>query len=158
MAKEAAAKKVEIVEERAKVAPITKARFGLEAEYNTPWRVNVPMEVTPKDTLKDGYWQHLSAQLTPGDTITVMPDDMAWRQVLHVAEAGTNHAYVNQMELYVFDTATSRVEPPSEYTVEWGGSHHKWRFRLGDRMLKDGFATRGLAAQAAANHKAAVDR
>jgi len=156
MAKDAAAKIVE-VEER-NVAPITKARFGLEAEFNTVWRVNVPMEVTPKDTLKDGYWQHLSAQFNPGDTVVVMPDDMGWRQVLHIAEAGNNYAHVSQLELHEFENATTRVEPPSDYRVEWGGSHNKWRVILGQRVLKDGFATKGLASQHATNHKAAVDR
>lgn len=156
MAKPAVAKKIE--EEVKKVAPITVSRFGLEAQFNQAWRVNVPMGITHEDTMNEGFWQHLSNRFTPGDTVIVMPDDMAWRQILHVAEAGKNYAYMQQLELYKFESATTREEPPSEYRVDYGGSHHKWRVILGDRMLKDGFETRSLAARWAGNHEAARDR
>ncbi len=156
MAKDAAAKKEEVVE--AKVAPITVSRFGLEAEFSNAWRVNVPVGITPKDTLSEEYWQHLSSKLEAGDTITVLPDDMAYRQLLHVAEAGDNYAFVEELSLNEFDSAKDRVQPPSQYRVEHAGSHHKWRVILGDRVLKDGFATQSLAANYANNHQAAVKR
>ena len=34
-----------------KTKPPTVARFGLEAEFNTIWRVNVPVAVSPEQTL-----------------------------------------------------------------------------------------------------------
>ncbi|KPK74234.1 MAG: hypothetical protein AMJ84_00155 [Acidithiobacillales bacterium SM23_46] len=143
----------------AKSAPVTQSRFGLQAEFNTPWRVNVELGTTPEETLDEKYWQHISQHFRPGDTIVVMPDDMSWKQVLHVVASGRNYTIVEQEEFYQYKSAmVASVDAPSEYDIEFAGSHYKWRVRLGDRVLKDGFETRPLAARWAANHQAATER
>lgn len=137
---------------------ITVARFGLLEHHNSIWRVNAPMGVTPKQTLNEQYWEHVSMHLRPGDEIRVMPDNMAWEQVLHVVNAGKLYAHVIEKELYLLTPSTEGIKLPSVYKVEFTGSHHKWRVIREGRMLKDGFASEALATRYAANHEAAVNR
>lgn len=157
MSKNATAEK-QVEEEVRRVAPVTVSRFGLEAEFNTVWRVNVEQDTTPEDTLKDDFWQHLSSRLVMGDTIVVKPDHLAWKQVLEVLDAGRNYAIVQQLELYDLESAAAKKPIPSDYKIEHAGQHYKWRVLLGDRNLKDGFASKALAVAYASNHQAAVDR
>lgn len=149
----------EVAEERASAAPITASRFGLEPEYNTIWRINVPMEVTPEQTLEQGFWCHIAMHIRPGDTIRVLPDNMQWEQVLHVAAKGNQWAHVVQKELYDLRVGKmDRTVVPSRYKIEFAGSHHKWRVLRDGKMLKDGFETDSLANRWAANHEQASHR
>lgn len=158
MAKDSTAQKIEEPEIEHKVSGITVARFGLQEEHNRIWRVNTPMGVTPKDTLNEHFWEHVSMHLRPGDEIRVMPDNMAWEQVLHVVNAGKLYAHVIQKELYELKPTDEALHLPSVYKVEFAGTTHKWRVIRSGRPLKDGFETEALARRYAANHEAAVQR
>lgn len=142
-----------------KAIPITQARFGLADESSNRWRVDVPMGVTPEQLLKDeSYWRHVSQFLRPGDEITCMPDNMAWKLVLHVCGAGRLWAHVSQQALYSLEALGSKVPLPSIYDVKFQGSHHKWSVLREGKPLKDGFETETLARRYAQNHEAAVQR
>lgn len=144
--------------DKPKPASVTLARFGLEAEFNTVWRVNVSMDVKPEDCLDEMFWAHLSNHLRPCDTIRVIPDNMSWELLLHVAGKGRGWAHVIEKERYDLRTTKVEIQLPPIYKVEFAGSHHKWRVLREGNMLRDGFETEGLARRYAANHESAVDR
>lgn len=141
-----------------KATSLSINRFGLQVEHNNCWRANVPHKVTPEQTLDEGFWEHISMHLKPGDEIHVYPDNMAWEQVLHVIGAGNQYAHVAQKVLYTFDEREDALKVPSKYVVDFMGTTHKWRVVREGRMLKDGFETEGLARRYAANHESAVNR
>jgi hypothetical protein len=138
--------------------PITEGRMGLEVEMSNRWRVNVPMGTTPEDCMKETYWQHVAIRLRPGDEIVCLPDNMAWKLVLHVVGAGRLYAHVVQEELYELAPLEATIRLPSIYEVKFTGTHHKWAVIRESKPLKDGFETEGLARRYAQNHEAAVKR
>ena len=148
----------ETPEKKVEVPAVPVARFGLEPEFNTIWRVNVTIDTTPKDTLKEGFWRHIARNLRVGDTIRVVPDNWAWEQILHVAGQGKVWAHVVEKELYDLRTTKHEIHVPAIYKVEFAGSHHKWRVLREGVMLRDGFETEALARRYAANHETAVER
>jgi len=133
-------------------------RFGLQAEHNQLWRLNVPIEVTPEQCMDEGFWAHIAAHLRPGDEIRVFPDSMVWELVLHVIGAGKAYAHVAQKAFYNLSPREDQVALPSIYTVDFAGTTHKWRVIREGKVLKDGIQTEGLARRAAAQHEAAVNR
>jgi hypothetical protein len=142
-----------------KATPITEARFGLEVEKSNRWRIEVPQGITPEQILKDeSYWQHIATHLRPGDVIVCLPDNMAWKLVLHVAGAGRLFAHVSMESFCELTPASAKVNLPSIYKVEFQGTHHKWAVIREGRPLKDGFETETLARRYAQNHEAAVQR
>ena len=141
-----------------KGAPITMARFGLDSEYNQPWKATVPQGITPEQTLDQGYWANVSMHLNPGDTITIMPDDGSWKQILHVIGCGKLFAHVVQLHLYDLQPAGLIAPLPSIYKIEFAGAHHKWRVLREGQPLRDGFRSRSEAQKWTANHEAAVNR
>ncbi len=138
--------------------PITEGRMGLEVEMSNRWRVNVPMGTTPEDCMKETYWQHVAIRLRPGDEIVCLPDNMAWKLVLHVVGAGRLYAHVVQEELYELAPLEAAIKLPSIYEVKFTGTHHKWAVIRESKPLKDGFETEGLARRYAQNHESAVKR
>lgn len=148
----------EAVLEEVKPNPITQARFQLEVEANTTWRASVPEGVTPENCLDEAYWAHMGQRMMIGDTVIVRPDTGEWELVLHVANCGREFAQMIKKSLYdLRHSGTSKTEQ-SRYSVDFAGTTHKWRFKRDGKVLKDGFATKGLASQAASNHQLAVDR
>ena len=146
----------ELKKERAN--PVIISRTGLEDEHNTRLRVNVPNEVTVEDCMDEGFWAHITTRLTIGDTIIVRPDHMEWELVLHVANVGREFAHVVKKELYdLTHKVDSRVEA-SRYSIDFAGTTDKWRYKRDGKVLKSGFASKGLAERAAQNHQMAVDR
>ena len=146
------------IPEPIKATPPGIGRFGLQVEHNQKWRLNVPMEVTPKQCMDEGFWTHLAAQLRPGDEIRVFPDNMAWELVLHVINAGKAYAHVAKKALYELAPYAEHIKVPSIYKVDFAGTTHRWRVLREGKMLKDNFATEALARRWAANHEAAVNR
>jgi len=144
--------------EESTAKPITEGRIGLEVEKSNRWRVDVPMGTTPEDCMKESYWQHVAPRLRPGDEIVAMPDNMAWKLVLHVLGAGRLFAHVVKEELYELAPLEAAIKLPSIYEVKFTGTHHKWAVIRESKPLKDGFETEGLARRYAANHEAAVQR
>ena len=144
--------------------PVEKApalqggRFGLEAEYNQRWRATVPVDTLPEQTLDQGFWANVSMHFNPGDEIVVMPDDMTWKQILHVIGCGKLFAHVMQLELYELQTAEDVPELPPIYVIEYAGPHHKWRVVRDGQPLKSGFRTQSEAGLWAKNHESAVQR
>jgi hypothetical protein len=138
--------------------PIQESRLGLEIEKSNRWRVDVPMGTTPMDCMKEDYWQHTASKFRPGDEIVCMPDNMAWKLVLHVVGAGRLYAHVVQEELYELAPLESAITLPSIYEVKYTGTHHKWAVVRESKPLKDGFETEGLARRYAQNHESAVQR
>ena len=138
--------------------PIMEGRLGLEVEKSNRWRVDLPMGVTPKDCLDESFWRHVATKFRPGDEIVCLPDNMAWKLVLHVVGAGRLYAHVVQEELYELAPLEATIKLPSIYEVKFQGTHHKWAVIRGDKPLKDGFETEGLARRYAQNHEAAVQR
>lgn len=138
--------------------PITEGRIGLEVEKSNRWRVDVPMGCTPEDCMNESFWQHVASRLRPGDEIVAMPDNMAWKLVLHVVGAGRLYAHVVQEELYELAPLEAAIKLPSIYEVKFTGTHHKWAVIRESKPLKDGFETEALARRYAANHEAAVQR
>lgn len=142
-----------------KATPITEARFGLEVEKSNRWRIEVPQGISPEQILKDeSYWQHIATHLRPGDVIVCLPDNMAWKLVLHVAGAGRLFAHVSMESFVELTPASAVVQLPSIYKVEYQGTHHKWAVIRENKPLKDGFETETLARRYAQNHEAAVQR
>jgi len=138
--------------------PIAESRLGLEVEKSNRWRVDVPMGTTVEDCMGETFWQHVAMKLRPGDEIVCMPDNMAWKLVLHVVGAGRLYAHVVQQELYELAPLEAAIKLPSIYEVKYTGTHHKWAVVRGGKPLKDGFETENLARRYAANHENAVDR
>ena len=142
-----------------KPAPLTQARFQLDVEANTPFRATVPDGVTPEDCMDEAFWAHLGLRMIIGDTLIVRPDTSEWELILHVANCGREFAHVVKKSFtdLRYDGPTAKSEL-SRYTVDFAGSTYKWRFKRDGSVLKDGFATKGLALKAAQNHQMAVDR
>jgi len=141
-----------------KAKAVTVARVQLAESARNTWYVNVDMETTPEHCLDGSFWEHVAKLLQPGDEIHVLPDDMSWELVLHVAGQEPLFAHVVKKALYDLVPATAPVIVPSRYKVQFAGAHHKWRVLRDDKPLKDGFATADLARRYAANHQAAVAR
>ena len=141
-----------------KAKALTMSRFHLKADRLNTWYVESEMGTTVEQVKDETYWANISMHLRAGDEIHVMPDDMSWELVLHVAGAGNQFAHVIEKSLHNLKPATAPVKLPSIYTVEFAGSHHKWRFLRDGKMMRDGFETESLARLAAANHEAAVNR
>jgi hypothetical protein len=138
--------------------PITQSRFQLDVEANTRFRATVPEGVTPEDCMDESFWAHLGMRMMIGDTLIVRPDTGEWELVLHVANCGREFAHVVKKDLFDLRHDGSAKSEQSRYSVDFAGSTHKWRFKRDGEVLKDGFATKGLAQQAAKNHQMAVDR
>ena len=138
--------------------PINEGRIGLEVEKSNRWRVDVPAGTTPEDCMVESYWQHVAIRLRPGDEIVCLPDNMAWKLVLHVVGAGRLYAHVVQEELYELAPLEATIKLPSIYEVKYTGTHHKWAVIRESKPLKDGFDTEDLARRYAQNHEAAVQR
>jgi hypothetical protein len=145
-------------EKTARANPIIISRTGLEDEHNIRLRVNVPVEVTPEDCMDEGFWSHITSRLTIGDTIIVRPDHQEWELVLHVANVGREFAHVVQKHLYDLRHVADPKAEASRYSVDFVGTTDKWRFMRDGKVLKSGFASKGLAERAAQNHQMAVDR
>lgn len=138
--------------------PITEGRMGLEVEKSNRWRVDVPMGTKPEDCMNESYWQHVATKLRVGDEIVCMPDNMAWKLVLHVVGSGRLYAHVAKQELYELAPLEQAIKLPSIYEVKFQGTHHKWAVIRSGEPLKDGFETESLARRYAAQHEAAVQR
>jgi len=141
-----------------KAKAVNVARMSLAEQARNIWLVNVDMETTPEHCLDGSFWEHVAKLLQPGDEIRVLPDDMSWELVLHVAGQEPLFAHVVEKARYSLVPATAPVIVPSRYKVQFAGAHHKWRVLRDDKPLKDGFATADLARRYAANHQAAVAR
>ena len=141
-----------------KAVSVTAARFGLLEQARNSWLVNVDMDTTPEQCLDGSFWEHVAKMLQPGDNIHILPDDMSWELVLHVAGQEPLFAHVVQKSFFKLVPATAPVIIPSRYTVQFACAHHKWRVLRDGNPLKDGFATADLARRYAANHQAAVER
>lgn len=144
--------------EKSPAKPILDSRMGLEVEKSNRWRVDVPEGVTPQDCIDQNFWQHVAMKLRPGDEIVCMPDNMAWKLVLHVVGAGRLYAHVVQQSLFELAPLEQTIRLPSIYEVKYTGTHHKWAVIRESAPLKDGFETEGLARRYAANHESAVNR
>lgn len=158
---EAAEKIDETTEETQEEAlqPLTEARFGLEVEASNRWRATIPMGVDPEKILKDeSYWRHIARYLRPGDEIVCMPDDMAWKLIVHVHGSGRLYAHVSKEEFYELTSLEAEVKVPSIYEVKFAGTHHKWAVLRKGKHLKDGFETEAIARRYAQNHEAASQR
>lgn len=142
----------------AKAVPPSLGRFGLQAENNQKWRLNVPIEVTPEQCLDEGFWAHIAMHLRAGDEVRVFPDNMTWELVLHVVDQGKAFAHVVKKAFYELAPTTGQMRLPSVYKVDFAGTTKKWRFIRDGKVVRDGFATEALARRAAANHEAAVER
>lgn len=138
--------------------PVTINRMSLEVESNNTFRVNVDVAVLPQDCLDEGFWCHIGGTLTPGDTIVVRPDNTAWELVLHVVHCGNQFAQVIKKAFFELAPTTETMTAPSRYKIEFAGTTEKYRFLLDGKVLKSGFATREIAAQAVKNHQMAVNR
>lgn len=149
---------VEAVPEAVKAEPVTLSRWGLADEKNTRHRVDIKPDVKPEHCMDEGFWTHISMHFTPGDTIVVRPENNEWELELHVVNCGTAFAQVVMKNFYELVPTTQMTKIESKYKVEWAGNVHKWRFLREGKMMRDGFATRELAARAAQNHQMAVDR
>lgn len=141
-----------------KAKAVNLSRFQLAESARQTWYVNVDMETTPEHCLDGSFWEHVAKMLQPGDNIHVLPDDMSWELVLHVAGQEPLFAHVVEKARYDLTPATAPTIVPSRYKVQFAGAHHKWRVLRDDKPLKDGFATADLARRYAANHQAAVAR
>jgi len=159
-AKEAPAEKNPLLDKPLdiKAKAVNLSRFQLAEAARQVWYVNVDMETTPEHCLDGSFWEHVAKMLQPGDEIIVLPDDMSWELVLHVAGQEPLFAHVVEKSRVDLTPATAPVIVPSRYKVQFAGAHHKWRVLRDDKPLKDGFATADLARRYAANHQAAVAR
>lgn len=162
----AAAKKKKTVEEQPveetaeieKAPPLTVPRFGLAEESRNIWRCTVPMGTLPIQVMDETFWANVAMHFQPGDEIHVLPDDYGWRRDLHVVANGTNWAQVVLLHHHDLTPSKAPEVVPSKYKIEFAGAHHKWRVIREGEPLKDGFASKDLAAKWAANHEAAVNR
>lgn len=145
-------------EKAVEVPGITQSRLGLEVEKSNRWRVDLPEGITREDVMDPNYWQHVAVMFKPGDEIVCMPDNMAWKLVLHVVGAGRLYAHVAEESYFELAPLEQTIRLPSIYEVKFKGTHHKWAVIRGGNPLKDGFETEALARRYAANHESAVQR
>lgn len=145
-------------EEETKVASPGVNRFGLQAEKNQQWRLDVPHGTNPQQCYEPTFWSHIAMHLRPGDEIRVFPDDMAWELVLHTVEAGNSWANVQKKDFYEYATRGEMERVESRYAVIFAGTTHKWRVLMDGKKLKEGFETEAIARRWAANHSEATKR
>jgi len=157
-AAEKTAEQIPEVIEFVKAKAITMSRFHNLVDRLNHWYVEAEMGTTVEQVMDESYFANISMHLRAGATITVMPDDMAWKLELHVSGSGNKWAHVVKLNYYDLTPATPPVKLPSIYKVEYAGSHHKFRVLREGNMLKDGFETESLAARWAKNHEDAVNR
>ncbi len=138
--------------------PIPVGRMQLQVEANNTFRVNVPEGTDPEQCKDESVWAHLAIMLKPGDEIIVMPDDMSWKLLLHVQGAGRNYVHVIEEVLYQLAPTVIGKKLPSIYKIEFKGTTIQWRVLRENRVLREGFASEGLAKRYAQNHEAAVTR
>ena len=141
-----------------KVSPPGVNRFGLQAERNQKWRLDVPHNTSPEQCLDEDYWAHIAGHLRPGDEVRVFPDNMAWELVLHVIDAGHAWAHVAKKAFHEYSTREQMESVPSIYEVRYAGTTHKYQVLRKGKLLKEFIETEALARRAAANHEAAVKR
>ena len=141
-----------------RVSPPNQNRFSLAAEHIQPWLVNVAQQTLPAQCLEQEFWMHISEVMRPGDNIIVRPDDMAWKLVLHVINAGHNWAHVAKKQFFQFSTREQMPKVVSIYSFRYAGTTHKWQVLRKGELLKEFIETEALARRVAANHEQAVKR
>jgi len=140
------------------IQPIPVGRLQLQVEASNTYRINVPQGTEPEQVMDESVWCHIAVRLRPCDEIIVMPEDGAWKLLLHVQSCGRNYAHVIKQVLYDLAPTEQPVHLPSLYKVDWAGTTDQWRVTRDGRELRCGFASEGVARRYAANHEAAVDR
>lgn len=142
-----------------KFKPVGRNRFQLASERENHYRVDVSVECTKEQVLDPSFWEHISQFLRPTDTITVIREDIGWKMVLFVRDAGHNWANVVEESFQDFGgSMTPQDQLPSRYKIDWAGTQNKWRVQFDGKPLKDGFASKELAHKFAANHALALKR
>jgi hypothetical protein len=143
----------------ADVKPVGINRFALAEQHRNHFHVNCKIECEPDNVLDSTFWEHVAAQLSRGDIVTVIPDNLAWEMSVVVLDRGHNWALVRERYRYdfgeVFDPMTGKN---SDYEIEWAGTTEKYRVKHKGRVLRGGFATEALANRYAANHAGALKR
>lgn len=111
------------------------------------------------DILKPEYWAIVARNLQVGDEITVRTDDELFYAKLLVRQVGPVWAKVHLLsytDLQPKDVTAEVVKP--QFTVEWGGQHHKYRVRRtsDNAVVSSGHADKETANNWTAEHMKAI--
>lgn len=113
---------------------------------------------TPFDALlRPEFWSHVCNRFMIGNTVTVMPQDHAWRAELFVRDVGANWAKLAVMSKIDFE----KVETGNDFVVS--GFHVEWK-NIGEKyavvrekdnaVIAKGFKTKPEALAAMVQHAA----
>lgn len=142
------------------VPPLSPARIE-EAGYNrNVFCVTAAEGLSPEEICDQNYWQHVSQMLKPGDHIEVVDETYQFYLELIVLAADRLWAHVaiiNEVDLSPFHGQDIKIDA-RHYEVKFAGAHYKWRVFYKKDIIKQGFATEGLARRWAVNHAAALER
>lgn len=102
-------------------------RFQLAEQMIQGWAVTVEHGTKIEDVLKPEFFAHVARALRPFAKIMVLADDMSFYAELMVKSAGATWANVEPLVVLDLTASPARDDPVSEYSVGYGGPHHKWR-------------------------------
>lgn len=139
-----------------KVPQLLPNRFKQADFMRTIYDVQCARDITPEELLEEGYWAHVAHLLRSGDRIEVRPEDNSFFAEFIVLGAGRLWAQV-EMIRFVQLTRDRRPKTQSQFTVEWGGSHSKYRVLRGTDVVKEGLETDVIAERWIKSHEEALD-
>lgn len=123
--------------------------------YYNRYDFEVETGVSLDDALQPSFWAHVGARFKEFDRLTLLAQDKTWTADVIVLAAGTGFAKVKL--LYAVDLTDNDApvaDAEDEMEVKYNGPSDRYVvIRKKDNVkLQTGFATKGEALAAAANH------
>ena len=145
------------------VKPLSVSRFAL-ADHHLRRYVTNPVEgTTLEDVLDPKFFSYVLHQLIPGRTlITVLSEDLKLYAELLVLDVTKTTATVRAVQVFWEPDDDSEHRQTvlkhalEDYTVSWGGPHHRHRILHGTQIIKTGFASKDAAVAEMERIKAAA--
>ena len=140
------------LEKKQAVKPVSVSRFVL-ADHHVRRFVTNPVEgTTLDDVLQPNFFLNVLHQLIPGrTTIVVLSEDMKLHAELFVLDKTQTTATCRVLQVY-WEPGDGREHRETElqhavddYSISWGGPHHKHRILHGTQIVKTGFISKEAA-------------
>lgn len=134
------------------VKPVSVSRFVLADHHLRRFCAN-PIEGTSlEDVLDPTYFRNVLHSLIPGRTmITVLSEDMSLFAELLVLEVTKTTATTRVINVY-WEPGDQKIHRQSvlktvldDYSITWGGPHHKHRILHGKNVVQTGFTSKEAA-------------
>ena len=143
------------------VKPVSLTRFSLADHYLRRYVTNPVEGTTLNDVLEPNYFVNVLHQLIAGRTlITVLSEDMKLYAELLVLDVTKTTATTRVVQVFwepddgQEHRQTVLKHALDDYSVSWGGPHHKHRILHGTQIIKTGFLTADAAKAALEKIKA----